>query len=85
MKSNTDKQVARKLLVGYFFIYPFYYVVAMLLATVVLTFMFDWSYPFAKKIFFIFAGVMWVTSFVAHSDILRQGLSLNKHAKESRH
>jgi hypothetical protein len=65
-------------MIGYFVLYPIYYVIAMLLATAILMFIFDWSFQFAEKIFYIFALIMWFVSYVAHFDILRHALSLRK-------
>jgi hypothetical protein len=78
MKLKSNKGVSKKLLLGYFVLYPMYYVVAMLVATVILMFIFDWSFEFAEKIFYIFALIMWFVSYVAHFDILQHALSLRK-------
>jgi hypothetical protein len=63
------------LLFRYLIIYPFYYVIAMLFAVALLTLLMDWSFVFAKKIFFIFAGIMWFVCYFAHFDIFRYAIS----------
>jgi len=63
------------LIFSYLVIYPLYYVIAMLLAVVLLTFIMDWSFFFAKKILLIFAGIMWFVSYVAHFDIFKYAIS----------
>ena len=68
----------RKLLLQYLFVYPFYYVVAMFIATVILFFLMSWSQDYAIKFFYIMAGIMgigsyffhWRIGFYAISDIL---------------
>ena len=72
MKNN------RKLLLQYLFVYPLYYVVAMLVATVILFFLMSWSQDYSVKFFYIMAGIMgigsyffhWRIGFYALSDIL---------------
>lgn len=78
MQKKSNKDVSRKLLLGYFLLYPIYYVIAMLLATAILMFIFDWSFQFAEKIFYILALIMCFVSYVAHFDILRHALSLRR-------
>lgn len=63
------------LLLRYLFIYPFYYVIAMLFAVTVLMFLMDWTFVFAKKTFLIFAGIMWFLCYFAHFDIFRSAIS----------
>jgi len=70
MEKRTKKS-ALKLFIGYFIIYPLYYVTAMFIATMLLKWYFDWTYDFSEKIFYIFSGVMWFVSYVAHFYILR--------------
>lgn len=74
--NKSNKKRARKLFIGYFLIYPFYYVIAMFLAVLILKFYFDWSYSFSEKIFYIFAGIMWFVSYVAHFDIFKLALNI---------
>lgn len=78
MQTKSNKYVSRKLLLGYLVVYPFYYVIAMFLATIILMFIFDWSFQFSEKVFYILALIMWLVSYVAHFDILRHALSLRK-------
>lgn len=66
----NDKRVVNKLLMGYLFLYPLYYVIAMFFAVAILRWIFGWSFAFSEKIFYIFSGVMWFVSYVAHRDIL---------------
>mgnify|MGYP000167721389 CR=1 FL=1 len=68
---NQEKQRDWKLITKYVLVYPMYYVVAMLVAVVILAWLKDWSFIFAKKLFFIFSGIMWFVSYVAHFDIFK--------------
>jgi hypothetical protein len=74
----NDKRVNIKLLLGYLLLYPFYYVIAMFVAILLLAWMFGWSFQFAEKMFYIFAGIMWFVSYVAHIDILMYVLKGNR-------
>ena len=81
--NKPNKKIARKLLIGYFFIYPFYYVIAMFLAVLILKFYFDWSYSFSKKIFYMYAGIMWFASYVTHFDIFKLALNISNSGRST--
>ncbi|QBF82511.1 hypothetical protein EXU30_07230 [Shewanella maritima] len=68
---NEEKHRDWKLVLKYFLVYPLYYVTAMLVAVFILAWLKDWSFIFARKIFFIFSGIMWFVSYVAHFDIFK--------------
>jgi hypothetical protein len=60
MKTET------KLLLQYLFLYPLYYVVAMLGASIILYFLMSWSYVFTFKFFLIMAFIMGGGSYFIH-------------------
>jgi len=69
------------LLVHYIFIYPLYYVAAMLIATLVLTPLKDWSFEGAKAFFLVTAISMWLASYFIHYKILFYAISDLKSGK----
>ena len=82
MQITSNKKSSKNLLLGYWIWYPASYVLAMFFTTVILTFIFDWSFQFAEKIFYILAIMMWFLSYIINFDILRHALSLRKPHKQ---
>jgi hypothetical protein len=72
------KMMNKGLLFKYLLVYPMYYVVAMLLATILLAYLMDWSYILAEKLFFIFSGIMWFVCYIAHFDIFKFAINGEK-------
>ena len=58
--------VGYKLLFQYLFLYPIYYIVAMLIAAGILMLMMSWSMEVATKFFIIMAVIMGVSSYFIH-------------------
>jgi len=69
------------LLVSYLFVYPLYYVVAMLIAVLILTPIMSWEFIFAKKLFLVLAFIMWFVCYIVHRDIFMGAISNIKNSK----
>lgn len=63
------------LLIHYIFVYPMYYVVAMLVATLVIAAFKGWSFEGAKGFFLVMAISMWIASYLIHYKILFYAIS----------
>ena len=71
----------KNLLLKYFIIYPLYYVIAMLFAVIILTFLMGWNFSFFKKIFLMFACIMWFVCYFTHLDIFRYAIGSDAKTK----
>lgn len=69
------------LLIYYVFIYPLYYLAAMLVATLILAFLNEWSFGEAKVFFLVMAISMWFASYFIHYKILLYAISDLKNSK----
>lgn len=77
MFSKSEKY----LLLRYIFIYPAYYVGAMLFATLLIAPLKGWSYEAAKSFFIVIGICMWVASYLIHYQILFYAISNLKSKK----
>jgi hypothetical protein len=58
------------LLLHYLIIWPIYYVVAMVIAVLILSLTFDWPFYAARNVLLVLAICWWIASYIIHFRVL---------------